>query len=122
MVSGPEILDKYVGVPEATIRHIFARARKFYQKTGIRPVIFLDEAESILAKRDSGISSDVLRTIVPAFLAEMQGVRESGAIVILATNKPESLDYAAIREGRIDVKLRIGRPIKRPPGKYSSRT
>ena len=113
LVSGPEILDKYVGVPEATIRHIFARARKFYQKTGIRPVIFLDEAEAILAKRDSGISSDVLRTIVPAFLAEMQGVRESGAIVILATNKPESLDYAAIREGRIDVKLRIGRPDRK---------
>ena len=110
LVSGPEILDKYVGVPEATIRHIFARARKFFEKTGIRPVIFLDEAESILAKRDSGISSDVLRTIVPAFLAEMQGVRQSGAIVILATNKPESLDYAAIREGRIDVKLRIGGP------------
>jgi proteasome-associated ATPase len=113
LVSGPEILDKYVGVPEATIRHLFARARKFYQKTGIRPVIFLDEAESILAKRDSGISSDVLRTIVPAFLAEMQGVRQSGAIVILATNKPESLDYAAIREGRIDVKLRIGRPDRK---------
>lgn len=110
LVSGPEILDKYVGVPEATIRHLFARARKFFEKTGIRPVIFLDEAESILAKRDSGISSDVLRTIVPAFLAEMQGVRQSGAIVILATNKPESLDYAAVREGRIDVKLRIGRP------------
>jgi proteasome-associated ATPase len=113
LVSGPEILDKYVGVPEATIRHIFARARKFFQKTGIRPVIFLDEAESILAKRDSGISSDVLRTIVPAFLAEMQGVRLSGAVVILATNKPESLDYAAIREGRIDVKLRIGRPDRK---------
>ena len=113
LVSGPEILDKYVGVPEATIRHIFARARKFYEKTNIRPVIFLDEAESILAKRDSGISSDVLRTIVPAFLAEMQGVRQSGAIVILATNKPESLDYAAIREGRIDVKLRIGRPDRK---------
>ncbi len=113
LVSGPEILDKYVGVPEATIRHIFARARKFYEKTGIRPVIFLDEAEAILAKRDSGISSDVLRTIVPAFLAEMQGVRQSGAIVILATNKPESLDYAAIREGRIDVKLRIGQPDRK---------
>jgi proteasome-associated ATPase len=113
LVSGPEILDKYVGVPEATIRHIFARARKFFEKTGIRPVIFLDEAEAILAKRDSGISSDVLRTIVPAFLAEMQGVRQSGAIVILATNKPESLDYAAIREGRIDVKLRIGRPDRK---------
>ncbi|HEY3863959.1 MAG TPA: AAA family ATPase [Verrucomicrobiae bacterium] len=113
LVSGPEILDKYVGVPEATIRHVFARARKFFQKTGLRPVIFLDEAESILAKRDSGISSDVLRTIVPAFLAEMQGVRQSGALVIIATNKPESLDYAAIREGRIDVKLRIGRPDRK---------
>ncbi|MFA6536061.1 MAG: AAA family ATPase [Candidatus Paceibacterota bacterium] len=112
LVSGPELLDKYVGVPEATIRHIFARAREFYRRTGIMAVIFIDEAEAILAKRDSGISSDVLKTIVPAFLAQMQGVRESGAIVILATNKPESLDSAAIRPGRIDVKIEIKRPTK----------
>ena len=112
LVSGPELLDKYVGVPEATIRHIFARAREFYRRTGIMAVIFVDEAEAILAKRDSGISSDILKTIVPAFLAQMQGVRESGAIVMLATNKPDVLDSAATRPGRIDVKIEVKRPTQ----------
>ncbi|MEK7641395.1 MAG: AAA family ATPase [Patescibacteria group bacterium] len=110
LISGPEILDKYVGAAEGTIRHIFARARKFYRKWGIRPVIMIDEAEAILAKRDSGISSDVLRSIVPAFLSQMDGVRESGAIVILATNKPGILDSAVIRPGRIDAQVEIKRP------------
>ena len=112
LVKGPELLNKYVGVGEAYIRHIFARARKFKAQYGMPAVIFMDECEAVLAKRDSGISSDVLRTMVPAILAEMDGVVESGALVILATNKPELLDYAVVREGRIDEKIYIGRPDK----------
>jgi len=112
-VSGPAVLDKYVGVSEATIRHIFAKARKFYARTGVKALIFVDECEAILAKRESGISSDVLRTIVPAWIAEAQGIQESGAIVILATNKPEMLDDAVIREGRVDFKILIGRPDRK---------
>jgi proteasome-associated ATPase len=109
LISGAQILDKFVGVPEAAIRHIFARARRFYKKTGIPAIIVIEEADAILGKRDSGISSDILKTIVPTFLAEMQGVRESGAIVILTTNTPEALDQA-IRFGRIDVFIEIDRP------------
>lgn len=112
LVSGPEILDKYVGATEATIRHIFARARKFYQKWGIRPIIMIDEGEAILARRDSGISSDILKTVVPMFLAQMDGVRSSGAIVIIATNKPGSLDSAVTRPGRVDAKIEVKRPNK----------
>jgi ATP-dependent 26S proteasome regulatory subunit len=110
LISGPEILDKFVGVPEALIRHVFAKARLFFKRTGLRAVIVIDECEAILARRDSGISSDILRTIVPTFLAEMQGVKESGAIVLLLTNKPGILDGAAIRDGRIDCWI----PVKRP--------
>lgn len=109
LISGAQILDKFVGVPEAAIRHIFARARRFYKKTGIPAIIVIEEADAILGKRDSGISSDILKTIVPTFLAEMQGVRESGAIVILTTNTPEALDQA-IRFGRIDEFIEIDRP------------
>src|ERR1035437_3820820 len=57
LISGPEVLDKYIGAAEAVIRNIFARANKFYAETGIRPIIAIDEAEAILAKRDSGVSS-----------------------------------------------------------------
>ncbi len=112
LVSGPEILDKFVGVPEALIRHLFAKALIFYKRTGFKATIVIDECEAILAKRDSGISSDVLRTIVPAFIAQMQGVKESGAIVILLTNKPEVLDSAAIRDGRINDWIEVKRPTR----------
>jgi len=111
LISGPEILSKYVGVAEAAIRHIFARARKFTKTYGIPAFIFIDECESIAADRNSGVSSDVLKTIVPAFLAEMDGVRKAGCIVMMATNKPGSIDMA-FREGRIDVKIEIVRPNK----------
>lgn len=112
LISGPEILDKFVGVPEALIRHIFAKALIFYKRTGFKATIVIDECEAILAKRDSGISSDVLRTIVPAFISQMQGVKESGAIVLLLTNKPEILDSAAIRDGRVNDWIEVKRPTK----------
>lgn len=111
-IKGPEILNKYVGESEATIRHIFAEARAYKRKTNAPAVIFIDEAESILNRRGSGRSSDVDRTIVPMFLAEMDGLNEQSTIVILATNKENSLDPAAVRDGRIDYKVKIGRPDK----------
>ncbi len=111
-VKGPEILDKYVGVAEATIRSIFHHARQHKDANGYPAVIFIDEADAIMSKRGSGISSDIERTIVPMFLAEMDGLEESGAIVILATNRPDILDPAVVREGRIDRKIKVGRPDK----------
>jgi len=109
-VKGPEILSKWVGEAEEKIRGIFNQAREFYKKTGTQAIVFIDEAESILAKRGSTRSSDVDKTIVPQFLAEMDGLEESGAIVILTTNRADILDSAVIREGRIDQKIYIGNP------------
>ncbi|MEZ0287147.1 MAG: AAA family ATPase [Candidatus Paceibacterota bacterium] len=109
-VKGPEILDKYVGVAEATIRQIFQRARKHKEQHGYPAVIFIDEGDAILGRRGSGISSDIERTIVPAFLAEMDGLDETSAIVLIATNRPDTLDPAVVRDGRIDRKVRITRP------------
>jgi len=109
-VKGPEILDRFVGVAEATIRQIFQWARKHKETQGYPAVIFIDEAEAILPKRGSGISSDIERTIVPMFLSEMSGLEESGAIVVLATNRPDILDPAVVREGRMDRKIKVDRP------------
>ncbi len=109
-VKGPEILTKWVGESEGIVRQLFARARKHKQKYGYPAVIFIDEAEAILRKRGSGISSDVESTIVPMFLAEMDGLQDTGAIVILATNRPDMLDPAVVRDGRIDRKIKITRP------------
>ncbi len=109
-IKGPEILNMYVGNSEERIRGIFATAREFQKKTGCPAIIFIDEAEAILSKRGSGKSSDVDKTIVPQFLTEMDGLDESSAIVILTTNRPDMLDSAIIREGRIDKKIKVPRP------------
>lgn len=109
-VKGPEILNPFVGVTERTIRELFAEARSFYTKNKFPAVIFIDEAESVMNKRGSGISTDIDRTIVPSFLTEMDGIVGSQAIVILATNRPDLIDPAILREGRIDRKFEVKRP------------
>jgi proteasome ATPase len=112
-VKGPEILNKYVGESEATVRSLFERARQHKKDSGFPAVLFIDEAESILSKRGSGISSDIDKTIVPMFLAEMDGLGDSGALVILATNRPDILDPAVVRDGRVDRKVRVTRPTEK---------
>ena len=109
-VKAPEILNKYVGNSEATIRQLFQRATDFKHQYGYPAVLFIDEADAILAKRGTGKSSDMEQTIVPMFLSEMDGLNQSDAIVLLATNRIDRLDTAVIREGRIDYKIKITRP------------
>ncbi len=109
-VKGPEILEKWVGNAEANIRGLFARGRKHAQKSGYPALVFIDEAESILGLRGSGISSDMEKTIVPTFLSEMSGFDDDSVFVILATNRAESLDPAVVRDGRMDLKIMVPRP------------
>lgn len=111
-MKGAEVLSPYVGVAEALIRNTFADSRKYTQRTGKRAVIMIDEAEAILPRRGSRHSSDVDSTIVPAFLAEMDGFDDFSPLVLLATNKPDSLDDAVIRPGRIDMRIEIARPTR----------
>jgi proteasome ATPase len=109
-VKGPEVLSKWVGEAEATIRGLFHLARAHRAKHGYPAIVFVDECESLLSRRGSGVSSDMDKTIVPAFLAELDGLSDSGAMVILATNRPDRLDSAVVREGRIDRRIRVDRP------------
>lgn len=111
-IKGPEILNRFVGSSEETIRSIFERAKKHKQQYGYPATIFIDEADAILGKRGTGISSDIEKTIVPMFLTEMDGLEESAAFIILATNRPDILDPAIVRDGRIDRKIKITRPTK----------
>ncbi len=112
MIKGPEILEPLVGNAERAIRALFIRARKYKERTGLPAIIAIDECDAILQKRGTSISSDVQNTIVPTFLTEMNGVDDSSAIVVLATNRPDVLDPAAIRDERIDLKLVVPRPVK----------
>lgn len=112
-VSGPELLSKWVGQSETNIRALFDSARKHFREYQYPAIIFLDEAESILRRRGDGISSDVNNTIVPQFLAEMDGVdSEEPVIVMMATNRLDMIDPAAIRDGRVSRKIKIERPDK----------
>ncbi|MDQ7781723.1 MAG: proteasome ATPase [Desulfomonilaceae bacterium] len=111
-VKGPELLNKYVGETEQAIRDLFARARN--QASGNTPVIiFFDEMDSMFRVRGSGISSDMESTIVPQFLAELDGLESlENVIVIGATNREDLIDPAILRPGRLDRKIRIPRPDK----------
>lgn len=111
-VKGAEMLSRYVGDAEHNIVKMFADARHYAATTGKRAVIFIDEAEAILPARGSRFSSDVDTTIVPTFLSEMSGMydKKINPIVILATNKPEDLDEAILREGRLDLKIHVAPP------------
>ena len=109
-VKGPELLSKWVGDTEQGIRNLFNRGFEHYKTHGYPALLFIDEADAILPMRGSGRSSDVEKTIVPQFLSCMDGLEESGVMVMLATNQPKSLDTAAIRDGRIDNHIKISRP------------
>lgn len=109
-IRGPEFLSKFVGVAEADIRQVFAAAREHFKRNGYQCIIFFDEAEAMFSKRGTGISSDIEKTIVPTLLTEMDGFEEGGPIVILATNRPDLLDPAIVRDKRIDRKINVMRP------------
>lgn len=109
-VKGPELLDKYVGETEHKIRKIFDEAKKM-ASINTPVVIFFDEMEAMFQTRGSGISSDIEKTIVPQLLAEMDGVEGmENVIVIGASNREDLIDPAILRDGRLDIKIKIGRP------------
>ena len=109
-VKGPELLNKYVGESERLVRSMFRRARD-KAASGSPVIVFIDEMDSLLRTRGTGVSSDVETTIVPQFLAELDGIEAmDNVIVIGASNRIDMIDPAVLRPGRLDVKVRIGRP------------
>ena len=109
-VKGPEILNMWLGESERKIREIFKKARDYKEKGQI-PFIFIDEAESILGTRQAWRGSNINNTVVPMFCAEMDGIQSlRDTVVILATNRPDLIDPAIIRPGRIDRKIKVSRP------------
>lgn len=109
-IKGPEVLNMWVGNTESQIRGLFVRAKEHKEEHGYPAVVFIDEADAILGKRGGHHASVLSSTIVPTFLAEMDGLSDSGAFVLLATNRQDILDPAIVREGRIDRKVVVARP------------
>ena len=109
-VKGPEILNMWLGESERKVREIFKKARDYKEK-GQVPFIFIDEAESILGTRQAIRGNNISNTLVPMFCAEMDGIQSlRETVVILATNRPDLMDPAILRPGRIDRKIKVGRP------------
>ncbi len=115
-IKGPEVLNMWVGESERMIRDLFLQARQ-HRQVGKLPFVFIDEAESILGTRRTMRSYNVSNTLVPMFCAELDGIENlSQVVVILASNRPDMIDPAVLRPGRIDRKVKVGRPGRQDVG------
>ena len=106
-VNGPELLSKYVGESESAVREVFKKARQ------VAPcVLFIDEIDSIAPRRgtrssDSGVGDRVVNQL----LTELDGIESlEGVTVIAATNRPDMIDPAIMRPGRIDRNVEVEVP------------
>lgn len=106
-VKGPELLNMWVGESEANVRDIFDKAR-----SSAPCVIFFDELDSIAKSRSSGSSdAGVTDRVLNQMLTEMDGISaRKNVFVIGATNRPDQLDTALLRPGRLDQLIFIPLP------------
>jgi transitional endoplasmic reticulum ATPase len=107
-IKGPELLSKWVGESERAVREVFRKA-----KQAAPCIIFLDELDSIAPIRGAGYDSHVTERVVSQLLTEMDGLEElKDVIVIAATNRPDIVDPAMLRPGRLDRLIYIQMPDK----------
>ncbi len=104
LVRGPEILSKWVGESEKAVREIFRKA-----KASSPCVIIFDELDS-LAKLKSGEENGVGETVLSQLLTEMEEGSSSRVVVIGITNRPDVIDNAMLRSGRLDIRIFVPPP------------
>lgn len=103
-VRGPELLNKWVGESERSLRQVFLRAR-----ASTPCVIFFDEIDALVPVRDD--SRESTSRMVNTLLTELDGVNDrKGIYVIAATNRPDMIDPAMLRPGRLDKPLFVELP------------
>ncbi|OAD07300.1 hypothetical protein MUCCIDRAFT_137986 [Mucor lusitanicus CBS 277.49] len=104
-VKGPEILNKYIGASEKSVRDLFERAQ------AAKPcVLFFDEFDSIAPRRGHD-STGVTDRVVNQMLTQMDGAEGlDGVYVLAATSRPDLIDPALLRPGRLDKALLCGMP------------
>ncbi|KAF2459001.1 ribosome biogenesis ATPase RIX7 [Lineolata rhizophorae] len=107
-VKGPELLNKqaqFVGESERAVRQVFMRAR-----SSVPCVIFFDELDALVPRRDDTLSEASAR-VVNTLLTELDGLAaRAGIYVIAATNRPDIIDTAMLRPGRLETLLYVGLP------------
>ncbi|MBT5924502.1 AAA family ATPase, partial [Candidatus Woesearchaeota archaeon] len=98
LVNGPSLLSKWVGESEKAVREIFRKARQTSPT-----ILFFDEIDALVPRRNSGSDSKVNERIVNQMLTEMDGLESLNDVVIIAaTNRPDIVDPALLRQGRFD--------------------
>lgn len=107
VASSSSLLGRFVGDAERAVAALFRRARK-----EAPAVVFLDEVDAIAAAREEGSGTSSRKRLLNQLLQEMQGVAASGApvVVIGATNRPDRVDTALSRAGRLDQQVFVGPP------------
>jgi transitional endoplasmic reticulum ATPase len=106
-VNGPELLSRWVGAAEQEVRELFRKARQ-----AAPCVVFIDEIDTLAPARgkfqgDSGVSDRV----VGQLLTELDGLQECVNVLLIgATNRPDALDAALLRAGRLDLQLKVDLP------------
>lgn len=97
-VKGSELMDKWVGSSERAVRELFRRARD-----SAPSLVFLDEVDALAPRRGQSFDSGVTDRVVAALLTELDGVDPLRDVVVLgATNRPDLIDPALLRPGRLE--------------------
>lgn len=97
-IKGAELLDKWVGSSERAVRDLFDRARE-----SAPSLIFLDEVDALAPRRGGSTDSGVADRVVAALLTELDGAEPLTDVVVLgATNRPDLIDPALLRPGRLE--------------------
>ncbi len=98
LVNGPSLLSKWVGESEKAVREIFRKARQTAPT-----ILFFDEIDSLVPRRGGGENSHVHERVVNQMLTEMDGLEALNDVVVIgATNRPDIVDPALLRQGRFD--------------------
>ncbi|ESS07729.1 MAG: AAA family ATPase, CDC48 subfamily [uncultured archaeon A07HN63] len=106
-IKGPELFNKYVGESEKGVREVFSKARE-----NAPAVVFFDEIDAIAAERGAGTGdNNVGERVVSQLLTELDGLEELEDVVVIATtNRPELIDDALLRPGRLDRHIEVADP------------
>ncbi len=106
VVKGAELLDKYVGESERAVRELFRRAA-----ASAPALVFLDEVDALAPRRGGSTDAGVADRVVAALLTELDGAEPLRDVVVLgATNRPELIDPALLRPGRLERRVYVSPP------------
>jgi ribosome biogenesis ATPase len=104
-IKGPELLNKYVGESERAVRQVFDRAR-----SSVPCILFFDELDALVPRREDSLS-EASSKVVNTLLTELDGLSSrAGIYVVAATNRPDMIDPAMLRPGRLGTSVFVDLP------------